>query len=132
MVPLLSKPEAERPIIILQADEGPYPARYDDEGAGFDWATATDEELLTKFGVLSAWYLPGPEGDPPLPAGMSLVNTYPEILSRYHGLDLPRSPDRSYGSRFGRVYDFVDITDRLAGAVEPLANPGELPVPWED
>ena len=40
-----------------------YPARYDEEGSDFDWATATDEELLTKFGVLSAWYLPGPEGD---------------------------------------------------------------------
>ena len=29
----------------------------------FDWRTASDEELATKFGVLNAMYLPGPEGD---------------------------------------------------------------------
>ena len=114
--PLLAKSEDEQPIIILQADEGPYPARYDEEGTSFDWASATDAELVTKFGILSAWYLPGPEGDAPLPGGTTLVNTYPEILRRYFGLDIPYAPNRSYGDRYGRLYDLVDLTDRLSAA----------------
>ncbi len=42
---LIDSPEDEQPIIILQADEGPFPARYDANVEGFDWATATDDEL---------------------------------------------------------------------------------------
>ena len=116
--PLLALPEEEQPIIIIQADEGPFPARYAEEGQAFDWTSATDDELLMKFGVLSAWYLPGEGGDPPIPPGTTLVNTYPEILRRYFGFDVPRSPDRSYGSRNGRIYDYVDLTERLDEAWE--------------
>ena len=114
--PLLALPEDEQPIIIVQADEGPYPERYDQDWAEFEWATATDEELLTKFGVISAWYLPGPEGEADLGDEMSLVNTYPELLQRYFGADIPRAPDRSYIPRANRLYDHVDVTDRLLSA----------------
>ena len=56
---LLAVPEDERPIIVIAADEGPYPERYNRDQAGFDWGQATDEEIATKFGVLQAMYLPG-------------------------------------------------------------------------
>jgi hypothetical protein len=119
---LLVRPEEERPIIILQADEGPFPPRYDTDQDGFDWSTATDAELVTKFGVLNALYLPGPEGATPPPAGLTLVNTYPEILSRYFGLDVARQPDRTYASNRARPYDLVDVTERL-DALIPAAGP---------
>ena len=45
---LLDVPDSERPIIILQGDEGPYPTRFAKDQHGFDWATATDEELLSQ------------------------------------------------------------------------------------
>ncbi|MFV2062550.1 MAG: hypothetical protein ACC726_03435, partial [Chloroflexota bacterium] len=111
--PLLALPEDERPIIILQSDEGPYPTRYEKDRDGFDWTTATPEELVTKFGVLNAMYLPGDEGLAPLPNGMSLVNTYPEVLRRYFDADMPYLPDRSYTIRGGALYDQTDITERL-------------------
>jgi hypothetical protein len=115
--PLLALPEDERPIIILQADEGPYPSRYSVR-VGLDWATATDEELVMKFGILNAMYLPGPEGVPPLPARMSSVNTFREILSRYFGADLPNLPDASFTSPPGHPYDLQDDTDRLDRAIQ--------------
>ena len=45
----------------------------------FDWTTASDDELVEKYGILDALYLPGPEGQPP-PAQRSPVNTYGEDL----------------------------------------------------
>ena len=111
--PLLALPEDEQPIIILQADEGPYPQRLADDRDGFQWADATDEELLTKFGVLNAFLLPGPEGAEPLPASLTLVNTFPEVFRRYFGLQDAAEPDRSYTSQAGAPYTLADITERL-------------------
>ena len=44
---LLAVPPDEQPIIIIEADEGPYPERYNRDQGGFDWSVATDEELAT-------------------------------------------------------------------------------------
>ena len=44
-------------IIMLQADEGPFPARYQDDEWGFKWRDATDE-LEEKFGILFAMRVP--------------------------------------------------------------------------
>ena len=117
---LLDVPPDEQPIIILQADEGPYPASYQPEIEDFDWERATNEELVTKFGVLDAMYLPGPEGERSLPDGMALVDTYPEILERYFGIDVERSPGRIFVSPDERPYDFLDITDRVQRAEREL------------
>lgn len=114
--PLLSLPPEEQPIIILQADEGPYPERYAQAGRAFDWDAASDEELLTKFEVLDAMYLPGPEGETELPDGMTLVNTFPELLHRYFGIEIPRAPDRTYSIGPGGPYDLRDITETLDAA----------------
>jgi hypothetical protein len=109
--PMLSLPEVEQPIIILQADEGPYPERYAADVNGFDWAAATEEELATKFGILNAMYLPGPEGAAPLPVGLTSVNTFREVLTRYFGADLPNLPDRSFGAPESHPYDLTEVTD---------------------
>ncbi len=63
---LLDRPADERPIIVLQADEGPYPPGYDGRQKTWDWTAATDAEVLSKFEILNAMYLPGPEGEQPL------------------------------------------------------------------
>lgn len=113
---LLSVPPEERPIIIIEADEGPYPDRYNRDQTGFDWSTATDEELITKYGVLTAMYLPGDApADAPAPyQDMSVINTFPIVFDRYFGADIPLLPDRSFTSRsWARPYDLTDITDRL-------------------
>lgn len=115
---LLARPEAERPIIVLQADEGPYPLDYARNISGYDWATATSEDLEIKFGIFNAMYLPGNEA-PDLSATLSAVNTFRLILDAYFDADLPLLPDRSFTSAGKyRPYDLTEITDRL-----PRADP---------
>jgi hypothetical protein len=124
--PLLALPEDERPIIILQADEGPYPPKLQLDQRGFDWDSATDDEVITKFGILDAWYMPGPEGAAPLPSGMTAVNTYPELFRRYFGADIAAVPDRVYASTKEAPYAMADISERLAAA--ELASPSATAV----
>jgi hypothetical protein len=109
---LLDVPEAERPIVILQADEGPWTDRYAADKYGFDWATASAQELEIKFGIMNAWYVPGQ--DLGLDPTMTAINTFPTLFSRYFGLYHPPLPDRVYTSfGWGRPYDLTDVTDRL-------------------
>ncbi len=106
-------PKDEQPIIILQADEGPYPAAYNKNTRTYDWSTATPELLQEKYGILNAWYLPGGE-DIGLTDSQTSVNTFPTLFSGYFGLDVPRLPDRVYTSEsYNRPYDLTDVTDRL-------------------
>ncbi len=118
--PLLALPEEERPIIILQADEGPYTDEYWNDRNTFDWYTAKDEDLITKFGILSAWLLPGAEGAAPLRQDMSAVNTYPELFRRYFGAEVADLPDRIELSPKDEPYALVDITEAVAQAEADL------------
>lgn len=114
MTRLQALPEERRPIIVLQADEGPYPTRYNGDTMNFDWATATSAELHMKYGILNAYSLPG-LADPGLYPSITPVNSFRLILGRYFGTDTPLLPDREYTSRAKlRPYDLTDITDRLA------------------
>jgi len=111
---LLALPEERRPIIILQADEGPFPASYGDlRTTDSDWAAvASGDDLEIKYGILNAWYVPG--ADLGLDPTMSAINTFPALFSRYFGLDYDLLPDRIYASHdWSRPYDLTDITDRL-------------------
>ncbi len=119
---LLDVPDSERPIIILQGDEGPYPTRFAKDQQGFDWATATDEELVSQVRRANAMYLPGPEGAEPLRPDMTLVNTYPEIFRRYFGATVEDRPELNFASPEGPALRLTDITERLDGA-EALVSP---------
>ena len=107
----LDVPAAEEPVIILQADEGPYPQRFYRNAPGFDWLEeATPEEILQKYGILNAMHLPGID---PEAAGvhdrMSPVNTFRIVFNEYFGADLPPLPDRVYLTpNYARMYDFTE------------------------
>ncbi len=110
---LLALPADRQPIIIVQADEGPYPLRYNSDTVNFDWSTATPDELEEKYGILNAWYVPGGV-DIGLYDAMTSVNTFPTLLSGYFGLDVPRLEDREFTSAGkNRPYDLTEITDQL-------------------
>ena len=107
---LLAGPEESRPIVIVQADEGPYPSL----STNFlpSWLPATDGDLRVKFGIFNAYYLPGVT-DAVYPS-ITPVNTFRIVLDRYFGTRLGRLPDRSYVSRNREdLYTFFDITERL-------------------
>jgi hypothetical protein len=103
---LLSGPDSEDPIVIVQADEGPlYCRSVDCPKMNVDYAT-------TRFGVLNALYLPGFDGR--LPATFSTVNTFRTIFREYFGADLPDLPVHSYSWPDNEhIYDFKDMNEFL-------------------
>ena len=123
---LLDRPAADQPIIILQGDEGPYPPRYNRNQPDFDWNTATPTELMAKFSILDAMYLPGLPPDAMPSPGMTSVNTFRYLFNRYFGTDLSLLPDRVYTSPKFEPYDLVDATDRFPA---PGASLAPLPAP---
>jgi hypothetical protein len=113
---LLAVPSTERPIIILQADEGPHPVSQD-EIRSFDWTTATLDELEMKFKLFAAFYLPGISEDEvrrQIHSTFTPVNTFRVIFNLYHGGNFRLLPNRNYVFRdVERPLDLVDVTDRL-------------------
>ena len=106
----LDVPEGEEPVIILQADEGPYPVDFARDQDTFDWLAATPEEIQEKYGILNAVHLPGADAEA---AGvhdrMSPVNTFRIVFREYFDADLPLLPDRVYLSpNRTRMYDFTE------------------------
>jgi hypothetical protein len=91
---LLAVPETLRPVIIVQADEGPYPSYLEDQ-TRHDWTTATLEEREIKFGILNAWYVPGGR-DIGLYPEITPVNTFRVLFNAYFDTDLPILPDESF------------------------------------
>ena len=104
---LLSGPEASRPIVIIEGDEGPLMCR------SVDCVRNTPEYLRIRLGNLVAMYLPG--ADVQLPDTFTSVNTFRTVFREYFGADLPPLPDRSFTwPDNDHIYDFQDITDLLA------------------
>lgn len=114
---LLDVPESEAPIVVIQADEGPYPP-HTKADSGFDWLQATGSELREKFLILNAFYLPGGH-DGALYPSISPVNTFRVVFNEYFGTDLPLAEDKTYLHRSpDELYDYVEVTDRLRGRGE--------------
>jgi hypothetical protein len=109
---IASDPDA---VILLQADEGPFPARYYADDWGFDWRDATDAELEEKFGILSAMRVPGADlAAEGFHDTITPVNSFRIIFNARFGTDLPLLPDRTWAHEsLWRFYDFFEITDRL-------------------
>jgi hypothetical protein len=103
---LLSGPDSEDPIVIVQADEGPLFCR------SVDCPEDSVEYAAVRYGVLNALYLPGFEGR--LPATFSTVNTFRTIFREYFGADLPDLPAHSYNwPDNDHIYDFHDMNEFL-------------------
>ncbi|HEY7477385.1 MAG TPA: sulfatase-like hydrolase/transferase, partial [Actinomycetota bacterium] len=108
----------EEPIIVVQADEGPFPRALATDGDGYDFSEATQPDLERKQGILSALYLPGHEDA--IPGSMTPVNTFRLILSTYFGAELPLLPDRAFVYRDQEhPFDLSDVTERLRAGMVP-------------
>jgi hypothetical protein len=107
---LLDVPAGEEPVIVLQADEGPFPQRFAMDEHGFQWLEATPDEIQQKYGILNAFHLPGAN---PAALGvydrMSPVNEFRIVFNAYFGAELPLLPDTVYLSPdYDHLYDFVE------------------------
>jgi ribosomal protein L11 methylase PrmA len=102
----------EKPIIIVQSDEGPFPQKYGDEDA-IDWTRATPAELQEKFRILNAMSLPGVD-HAKLHDSVSPVNTFRIVFQEYFGAKLPRLSDRSFVfPDTDHLYDFFEVTETV-------------------
>jgi hypothetical protein len=104
---LLASPD--KPIIILQADEGPYPEDY--RTGDRSWRKATSEQLATKTGILNAFYFP--DGDySTLYQDITSVNTFRLLFDKYFDTNHGRLPDRIFAfPNYSSIYDFFDVTE---------------------
>ena len=104
-----------KPIIILQSDEGPFVNQEFKGAAGVnvDWSKLGTEAIQTHMGILNAFYLPGISMDAISPT-ITPVNTFRLIFNLYFGTDFPLLPDKSYIIKdMDHPYLFIDVTDRL-------------------
>jgi hypothetical protein len=102
---LLSEAEIP-PVIILQADHGSRLIRMSDD--------PSPEMLRERSGILNAYHLPY-GGERFLYDSITPVNTFRVLLTAYFGADYEPLEDRSYYSRLKQPYDFLDVTETLAG-----------------
>jgi len=99
------------PIIILQADEGPFPRRYRINSRDFNWQQASKAELKQKMGVLNAYYLPDFDKNVLYPS-ITPVNSFRLIFNHYFNTHFELLPDKSYAFVDERhPYTFFDVTD---------------------
>lgn len=102
------------PIIIIQADEGPFPERYLADEKAFNWETSSKEELKEKMGILNAYYLPDADTDGLLYKTMTPVNTFRVIFDKYFGLDFGTLPDKNFiFLDENHPYKFSEVTDKI-------------------
>lgn len=101
------------PIIILQSDEGPFPARYERHERSFNWTQATDAELKMKMGILNAYYLPDIDEKVLYPS-ITPVNSFRLIFNLYFNTSFELLPDKNYAFEdYNHLYKFFDVTDRI-------------------
>ena len=99
------------PIVIIQADEGPYPLGVTEPD--FNFMEASQAQLQHKLGILNALHLPGIPPNTLFPT-MTPVNTFRLVFREYFGAELPSLPDSSYIFPTRKnLYAFENVTTRI-------------------
>jgi len=100
------------PIIVLQSDHGP----------SLDNLEAPERRRI-RFATLSAVLLPGaPEGW--MPADVTAVNLFPEILNRAYGASLPKRAPRYFTSEFKFPFRLREVSPEGV-RIEPQPAPAD-------
>lgn len=128
LVRRINKSSNNQAVIIIQADEGPYPSQekmpqdrtekkvLSDQ----EKAKATQEDYQMKHGILAAYKIPG-VGARDLEQGGNAVNIFRLVLNTYFGYQLPYLPQCSYiheGNDKENV-NYMNITKILTGNSNP-------------
>ena len=118
---ILARP-GPRPIIVLQADEGPWPEQFAGNeiialgrDAGLvDWFQAMPAELREKTAIMNALYMPKAPARL-FTSGMTPVNTFRHVLKHYFDVPIEPLSDRSLIFESSEnLYHFKDVTGELA------------------
>lgn len=108
-------------IIVLQADEGPYPKQFRGPmsvNRFYDPLELPTKDMKQKFGIMASYHLPGVE--PSEIENLGSVNLFRLILNKYFGYNLELLPDcnLSTGNKFN-LYNYTAVNDRLSGGSLP-------------
>ena len=110
LIEKIQQNSGKRAVIILQADEGPFPEYYNLEKDNFNWKTATREEMVVKTGILNAYYLPNVDRKI-IYSSITPVNSFRLIFNIYFNENLPLLPDKTYAHQDEQhPYKFWEIT----------------------
>lgn len=109
IVPALQNGSRGVPVILLQADEGPFP----DRDYSVLWQEAPARELDIKTAILNAYFFPS--GDySRLTPDISPVNSYRVVFNTLFDAGLDPLPDRTFAfPNDSEIYEFHDVTDVL-------------------
>ena len=108
-------------IIILEADEGPYPKQFRGPMSAdhyYDPLELPQKQMRQKYSILASYYMPAVPRDK-LEEINSSVNVFRFVLANYFGYDMNLLPDcqLSSGNKFN-LYNYTAVNDRLTN--EPL------------
>lgn len=109
VVTALQADDRPAPVILIQADEGPFP----DRDYSVPWQDAPAEELRIKTGILNAFFFPS--GDYHLlRPDITPVNSYRIVFNTLFDAEFPILPDRILAfPNDQNLYDFHDVTGRV-------------------
>jgi len=108
---LLTSAKDNKPIIVIQGDEGPYPGEYLKNSLKYDWKKAGDDIIQQKMGILNAIYFPDSRYESFSPV-TSPVNSFRIVFNTWFNQKLELLPDISFLSNVGKPYDFVKKIER--------------------
>ncbi|OGO20150.1 MAG: hypothetical protein A2Z14_02870 [Chloroflexi bacterium RBG_16_48_8] len=98
------------PVIIIQGDHGP--------GAFFEWQSLEQTNLHERMTILNAIYFPGGDQGLLYPS-ISPVNTFGVVFNRYLGQDFNLSDDRAFFSKWGKPFEFTEVTEQVQQQPQP-------------
>lgn len=90
-------------VIIIQSDHG--------SSLGLNPAQAAGTDMLERFGILNAVFIPPKYSRKGLDQRVSSINTFPILLNNVFNLNIERLEDRAFYSR-GDL-EFLDVTSRI-------------------
>jgi hypothetical protein len=127
----INQKSSGKSLIILQADEGPYPLQLNSEVTDFkalgdelnnqDMGKWSTTDLQMKYGILAAYHLPGVSSQE-INSGANSVNIFRLIFNKYFDANMPYLPEcyYAYPNGRGKAEVYEEISPKLTGAA---ANP---------
>lgn len=101
-----------KPIIIVQADEGPSPIN-NPISSNSAWSNASDASIKEKFPILNAYLFPDTKNGKLYPS-ITPVNSFRVLFNTYFKTNLALLPDKNIIFKDNKnYYNFTDITQRL-------------------
>lgn len=137
IVSRIAKQDNGKAVVVLQADEGPYPPLLNngifdsDEIAKIlnntDMTSWSDKDLKMKYGILAAYRIPDANKDD-FSVGENPVNIFRYIFNSYFNSNLKYLPKCSYALKNGRryYYRYEEISNRLGKTVDPRCTKNDL------